>query len=122
METLKIFLAGRWREGRGELMQSRFPADGSLNAELHAANLDDVNDAVAAAERAWRAPEWRQQLPAPAGGDPAARQRADRRAVGAVGAVANPRQRQTAGRNPWTGGQRGRHRALFCRRLRSAGG
>ncbi|HFK7185530.1 TPA: aldehyde dehydrogenase [Serratia odorifera] len=63
METLKIFLAGRWREGRGELMQSRFPADGSLNAELHAANLDDVNDAVAAAERAWRAPEWRQQLP-----------------------------------------------------------
>ncbi len=51
METLKIFLAGRWCEGRGEEMSSVFPADGSVNARLRAANVEDVNEAVAAAEK-----------------------------------------------------------------------
>ena len=51
MERLNIFVAGRWREGRGEEMASVFPADGSVNARLRAANVEDVNEAVEAAER-----------------------------------------------------------------------
>ncbi|AGB83880.1 NAD-dependent aldehyde dehydrogenase [Serratia sp. FGI94] len=58
MAIQKIFLAGRWCEGRGEPMRSTFPADGSLNAELRAADVNDVNEAVEAAERAWRDPQW----------------------------------------------------------------
>lgn len=61
--THKIFVAGEWREGRGNPMVSRFPADGSVNAELNAASLEDVDDAVAAADAAWRAPSWRDRLP-----------------------------------------------------------
>ncbi|RTG14898.1 aldehyde dehydrogenase, partial [Serratia marcescens] len=49
MERLNIFVAGRWREGRGEEMASVFPADGSVNARLRAANVEDVNEAVEAA-------------------------------------------------------------------------
>ncbi|SQI45024.1 Uncharacterised protein [Serratia plymuthica] len=56
MEKLKIFVAGRWCEGRGDEMASVFPADGSINARLNAASVEDVNEAVEAAERAWRAP------------------------------------------------------------------
>lgn len=63
METLKLYLAGTWREGRGERFCSTFPADGTVNAWLHAASLDDVELAVAAAERAWRQPAWRNMLP-----------------------------------------------------------
>ncbi|WP_127957052.1 aldehyde dehydrogenase [Serratia microhaemolytica] len=63
MEMLKIFVAGCWREGRGEEMSSTFPADGSLNARLRAASVEDVNEAVEAAEQAWRAASWRHQLP-----------------------------------------------------------
>ncbi|MDT8893467.1 aldehyde dehydrogenase [Halomonas sp. I1] len=61
--TLKIFVAGEWREGRGDPMVSRFPADGSVNAELNAASLDDVEKAIATADAAWRAPAWRERLP-----------------------------------------------------------
>lgn len=61
--TDKIFVAGEWREGRGDLMVSRFPADGSINAELNAASLDDVEDAVQAADAAWRASSWRDRQP-----------------------------------------------------------
>ncbi|WP_417328735.1 aldehyde dehydrogenase [Halomonas cupida] len=61
--TDKIFVAGEWREGRGDPLVSRFPADGSINAELNAASLDDVEDAVQAADIAWRAPSWRDRQP-----------------------------------------------------------
>lgn len=61
--TQQIFVAGEWREGRGDPMVSRFPADGSINAEFNAAGLADVEDAVAAAEVAWRAPSWRGRQP-----------------------------------------------------------
>ncbi|ALM52033.1 aldehyde dehydrogenase [Halomonas huangheensis] len=61
--TDKIFVAGEWREGRGDLMVSRFPADGSINAELNAASLEDVEDAVQAADAAWRVPCWRGRQP-----------------------------------------------------------
>jgi len=63
MEPLPIFIGGRWRRGGGELMQSRFPAEDSINATLQAASLADVQEAVECAERAWREPQWRQTLP-----------------------------------------------------------
>lgn len=63
METLKIFVGGKWQHGRGELMSSTFPADGSVVAQLNAASLGDVQDAVIAAERAWRDPAWRDLVP-----------------------------------------------------------
>ncbi|WP_297201796.1 aldehyde dehydrogenase [uncultured Pluralibacter sp.] len=63
MTTRDIFIGGQWRQGGGALMQSHFPADGSLNATLHAASLEDLEQAVAAGDRAWRDPAWRDTLP-----------------------------------------------------------
>ncbi|NDJ56433.1 aldehyde dehydrogenase [Enterobacteriaceae bacterium 4M9] len=63
MELLNIFIGGEWRQGSGELMHSYFPADGAVNASLHAAGLNDLEDAVERAERAWRDPAWRNSLP-----------------------------------------------------------
>jgi len=63
MDDLKIFIGGHWRHGGGNLMQSQFPADGSINATLNAASLDDLEDAIDAGERAWRDPDWRTRLP-----------------------------------------------------------
>lgn len=57
-----IFIAGEWRKGRGDSLVSRFPADGSINAEFNAASLEDVEEAVNAADAAWRAPAWRNRL------------------------------------------------------------
>lgn len=59
----KIFLAGEWRVGRGEPSKSFFPADMSLNAEFSTASLEDVEEAIVAADRAWRDPAWRDLLP-----------------------------------------------------------
>lgn len=59
----KIFLAGEWRVGRGEPSKSFFPADMSLNAEFSTASLEDVKEAIVAADRAWREPTWRDLLP-----------------------------------------------------------
>ncbi len=56
MDDLKIFIGGQWRHGGGNPMQSHFPADGSINATLNAASLDDSEEAVDAGERAWRDP------------------------------------------------------------------
>ncbi|VEC82487.1 Aldehyde dehydrogenase [Raoultella ornithinolytica] len=63
MDELTIFIGGRWRHGGGNLMHSYFPADGSVNATLRAASLDDLQDAMTCAERAWREPTWRNMLP-----------------------------------------------------------
>ncbi len=63
MDDLKIFIGGQWRHGGGNPMQSHFPADGSINATLNAASLDDLEEAVDAGERAWRDPAWRNSLP-----------------------------------------------------------
>ncbi len=63
MDELKIFIGGQWRCGGGHQMQSLFPADGSANARLHAASLDDLEEAIACAQEAWRAPAWRNSLP-----------------------------------------------------------
>ncbi|MCS2148308.1 aldehyde dehydrogenase [Scandinavium manionii] len=63
MDEVTIFIGGHWRHGGGNLMHSHFPADGSVNATLHAASLDDLQEAITAAERAWREPAWRNMLP-----------------------------------------------------------
>src|SRR5215468_9127801 len=53
-----ILVAGEWRRGRGEVYASRYPADNSVNAELAAANIADVEEAIEAADAARRRPEW----------------------------------------------------------------
>ncbi len=42
----EIYIAGEWRLGRGAVIQSLFPADQSVNAELSTATLEDVNEAI----------------------------------------------------------------------------
>lgn len=59
----ELFLAGQWRQGRGESSLSVFPADMSFNAEFSTASLEDVNEAIEKADAAWRAPSWRDLLP-----------------------------------------------------------
>lgn len=59
----ELFLAGEWRQGRGESSKSFFPADMSLNAEFSTASLEDVNEAIEKADAAWRSPSWRNLLP-----------------------------------------------------------
>ena len=44
MDDLNIFIGGNWRRGGGNLMQSHFPADGAVNATLHAASLEDLQE------------------------------------------------------------------------------
>ena len=58
----KIFIAGQWREGRGDMTESRYPVDGSLNVQFRAASLEDVDEAIEAADAAWRG-EWSECLP-----------------------------------------------------------
>lgn len=58
-----LFLAGHWRQGRGAVARSIFPADGSVNAEFSTASLEDVQEAVQAAHQAWQEPSWRNSLP-----------------------------------------------------------
>ncbi|WP_434670369.1 aldehyde dehydrogenase [Klebsiella sp. B345] len=62
MDDLTIFIGGHWRHGTGNLMHSYFPADGSVNASLHAASLEDLDEAIACADRAWQDPAWRNML------------------------------------------------------------
>ena len=59
----EIYIAGEWRLGRGNVIQSLFPADNSVNAEISTATLDDVEEAIVKADQAWRKPEWRNSLP-----------------------------------------------------------
>jgi acyl-CoA reductase-like NAD-dependent aldehyde dehydrogenase len=54
-----ILVAGEWRSGRGARYASHYPADGSVNAEIDAASVEDVNEAIEAAHEAWQRPGWR---------------------------------------------------------------
>lgn len=60
---LDIFVGGQWRPGRGDAYASRYPFDGSVNAELNAANVADAEEAVDAADHAWRTSGWRDRMP-----------------------------------------------------------
>jgi betaine-aldehyde dehydrogenase len=58
-----ILVGGEWRRGRGPGYATRYPADDSVNAELAAASVEDVEEAIQAADAAWRRPSWRDLKP-----------------------------------------------------------
>ncbi len=58
-----ICVAGHWRAGQGERYASVYPADGSTNAELNAANAQDAAEAVAGAQRAFETSGWAKARP-----------------------------------------------------------
>ncbi len=60
---LDICVGGVWRAGRGEAYASLYPATGQAIAHLRAANLDDVDEAVSAADHAFRHSGWAQKHP-----------------------------------------------------------
>lgn len=59
----KILIAGEWRLGRGELYQSEYPHDQSINAHLNAASAEDANDAIEAAHEAFVKSNWATRKP-----------------------------------------------------------
>ncbi|HIE1667765.1 TPA: aldehyde dehydrogenase [Pseudomonas aeruginosa] len=58
-----ICIAGEWRAGGGDLYESLYPATGEAVARLHAASLEDVEEAMAGAHRASRESGWAQRKP-----------------------------------------------------------
>ncbi len=63
LRDLSINVAGEWRRGRGAAYASLYPADGSVTAELHAANAEDAAEAVEGAQAAFERGDWSQRLP-----------------------------------------------------------
>lgn len=63
MDFSKIFIGGAWRKGGGGLADSINPADGSVVARYGVADVDDVQAAVAAGQKAAADPHWRAMLP-----------------------------------------------------------
>ena len=59
----KLYIGGEWRRGRGDDIASNFPADGSLNAMLPGASVEDVDLALERAQDAANDPAWRKLLP-----------------------------------------------------------
>ena len=59
----KLFIGGEWRRGRGADIASHFPADGSVNAVLPGASLEDVDLAIERAQEAAHDAAWRKLLP-----------------------------------------------------------
>lgn len=59
----KLYIGGEWRRGRGADITSNFPADGSLNATLPGASLEDVDLAIERAQDAVNDSAWRKLLP-----------------------------------------------------------
>ncbi|KOV64011.1 aldehyde dehydrogenase family protein [Streptomyces sp. MMG1121] len=59
----EILIAGHWRRGGGLPIHTVNPADGSVITTVHAASVDDVDEAARAAAAAAAAPEWRGLLP-----------------------------------------------------------
>ena len=59
MSIQPILIGGEWRRGRGDVVATRYPADDSVTAEIAQANVADVDEAIEAADAAWRRPNWR---------------------------------------------------------------
>lgn len=57
-EHLHTLIAGRWRDASGPEYETEYPHDGTTVATLRAATATDVDEAVEAAERARRKPDW----------------------------------------------------------------
>jgi len=62
-QPIPLLIAGEQRLGRGALYESHYPATGEVIARLHAADLQDVEDAVQAADHAFHTSGWAQQKP-----------------------------------------------------------
>ncbi|SPK75555.1 putative aldehyde dehydrogenase DhaS (plasmid) [Cupriavidus taiwanensis] len=62
-EVLPICIAGEWRLGTGDRYGTRYPATGEVVAELNAASLADVEEAVQGAQRAFETSGWAQRKP-----------------------------------------------------------
>ncbi|WP_439687364.1 Acyl-CoA reductase [Cupriavidus oxalaticus] len=62
-EVLPICIAGEWRLGTGNRYGTRYPATGEVVAELNAASLADVEEAVQGAHRAFLTSGWAQRKP-----------------------------------------------------------
>jgi acyl-CoA reductase-like NAD-dependent aldehyde dehydrogenase len=60
---LPIHIAGDWRLGGGERYASLYPATGEAVAELHAASVADVDEAIVRADKAFRESGWAQRKP-----------------------------------------------------------
>ncbi len=58
-----ILIGGEWRMGRGAVVTSLYPHDGSVSGEVGGASPEDVADAVAAGRRALADPRWRDLVP-----------------------------------------------------------
>jgi len=61
--VMPICVGGEWREGRGGVYATRYPADDSVNAELAAASTEDADEAIRIADAAWRRQDWRELQP-----------------------------------------------------------
>jgi betaine-aldehyde dehydrogenase len=60
---LPIHIAGDWRLGGGETYATLYPATGEAVAELNAASLSDVDEAITRADQAFRNSGWAQRKP-----------------------------------------------------------
>jgi betaine-aldehyde dehydrogenase len=62
-EKIQTLLAGRWRDASGPMYTTEYPHDSAAVARLHAATVDDVDEAVQAAEQARLQPDWAKRMP-----------------------------------------------------------
>ncbi|WP_280204115.1 aldehyde dehydrogenase family protein [Nocardia farcinica] len=60
----QLFIDGEWRPGRAGTFATVDPATGKVITDVAQASTADVDDAVAAAARAYTAPSWAAMLPA----------------------------------------------------------
>ncbi|MBA1275441.1 aldehyde dehydrogenase [Stutzerimonas azotifigens] len=58
-----ICIAGQWRLGSGALYATTYPATGEVVTQLHAAGLDDVEQAIQGAQHAFVHSGWAQRKP-----------------------------------------------------------
>lgn len=61
--TDEILVAGEWRRGGGDLIESRDPATGQVVHDFHGASVEDVEAAVSGGLAAAQDPAWRDLLP-----------------------------------------------------------
>jgi acyl-CoA reductase-like NAD-dependent aldehyde dehydrogenase len=62
-EKIQTLLAGRWCDASGPAYETKYPHDGSVVTQLHAATVGDVDEAVHAAEQARLQPAWSRLMP-----------------------------------------------------------
>lgn len=59
----EVFVAGSWRRGTGEVIESVDPSTGEVFAHLHGTTVEDVDEAVRGGERAAHESGWRTAAP-----------------------------------------------------------